>query len=71
MKQKKNKVRYVTDNGTFYIDYDNHGAISVDEEGIIDSAGLFRDIEKALSEYANNKSLVNRRMKGIKTLLNE
>lgn len=69
--KKTNKVKYVTENGTFYIDYENHGTISLDEDGIIDSAGLFKDIEKALNEYVNNKEVVNRRVEGIKTLLNE
>jgi len=67
---KTNKIKYVTESGTFYIDHANHGSISVDEFDIIDSFGLFKDIEEALDEFYMNKKLTERRVKNIKALLN-
>ena len=68
---KTNKIKYVTENGTFYIDHANHGQISVDEENIVDSGGLFIDIKKALDEFHLSKKLNERRITTIKSLLND
>lgn len=69
--KKTNKIKHVTSNGTFYIDHANHGQIIVDESNIIDSAGLLKDIERAIAEFKMSKQLTERRISNIKTLLND
>lgn len=69
--KKENKIKYITDNGIFYIDHANHGSISVEESSIVDSAGLLNDIKSALEEFHLGRQLNERRVINIKTLLNE
>jgi len=64
------KVKYVTENGTFYLDHDRHGTLSVDESDMKDINGLLSDIEVAMSDFKLNKKLVTKRINNINKLLN-
>lgn len=65
------KIKYVSDNGIFYIDHANHGTISVDESSISNSEALIEDINVALEELRMSKKMTENRILNIKGLLNE
>ena len=67
----KNRTKYISNNGVFYIDHDNQGMVCVDEQSIINLDGLSEDIKEALNEYRSNKKLVANRMSSIKKILND
>lgn len=67
----ENKVKYVTENGTFYLDHSCHGMLSVDESDIKNMDALLGDIEKAMSDFKLNKKLTSKRISNIKNLLSE
>ncbi len=68
-KNQNSNVKFVTENGTFFLDYNHGGLLSV--EDMINIDGLLIDIARERSKYHSSKEAEKTRNSKISKLLKE